>query len=216
MRCFVDPQGTTSDKSAARKQTARTPRPPSQGAARGDGTVLSTADSLDVPDTASTQRTRPRVAENDEKPKTKKKQQKSASAATIRQIAREREKPSKNHKSEPTPTETAKKQKKKKKDEEPGKARLESPQRNAVSAPEVAETVRSILRTPGADADGSDGGPITPTNAKKKAGKKAVAKKGQQKKPTKKQNSTAPTAVMPDPNATPILEDDAEVHRRSR
>ena len=173
--------------------------------------MLSTADSLDVPDSASTQRTEPKVAaENGVKPKKKK----SASTATNG----ETEKAKKNQKSESTPTEKAQKKKKKKrkqKDEEAGKARLESPQRDGVSVPEVAETVRSILRTPGADADGGDEGPTTPTNGSKKAGKKANGKKDKKKKPTKKQNSTAPTAVMPDPNATPILEDDdTEVHRR--
>lgn len=96
-----DSESTTSsrdndDQAVKKKQTARTPRPPSpsQGEATDDGGIMGGGiDSLDVPDTVSTRRAKPKVA---------------AESAT---------EPKKNKKA----TSTAKKAKKKKEDEEAGR-----------------------------------------------------------------------------------------------
>ena len=195
-----DSESTTSSRDndnqvVKKKQTARTPRPPSpsQGEATDDDGIMSGGgDSLDVPDTVSTRRTKPKVA---------------AESAT---------EPKKNNKSASTAKKAKKKKKTKKQAETLGEgtrdASAESPQKDGVSAPEVAETVRNILRTPGPDSNADDEGAPAPAKGgqlSKKSGK-AASKKVKKKKKAKKK----PAAVMPDPNATPILEDPAEVHAK--
>ena len=140
--CNFAAQVATSDKKASgKKQSARTPRPPSSSTGvetDDDGALGGAGDSLDIPDTASKQRTEPKI---------------SAEKST-------------KHKRNTKAKKKKKNQKKKSADVVDGE-NLQRRQKDGVSAPEVAESARDVLRTPGVNLDGGDEDLTTPMNGSK-------------------------------------------------